>query len=107
MKTYVVKYAKIDRRGAWREYKKAVTTDGIADHVVKEMKLSKVAARTYGDRRGLFLSATEVRPATKFPYEYERVPNGEYWYKDDGANIVKGENPAFVTYFDGGLKEFF
>lgn len=36
-KTYIVKYTKVNRAGAWRDYKKEVVTDDIADYVINAL----------------------------------------------------------------------
>ena len=104
-KTYIVKYTKVNRVGAWRDYAKEVVTDDIVNYVINKMKLSRVSARTYGDRKGLFLCATEVEQSDRNFYKYRTTKGGEYWFvKDD--EIVKGKSSGY-GYFDFKLKSWY
>ena len=106
-KTYIVCYTKINRAGSLRDYRKEVVTDDIVDYVTNKMKLSRVSSRPYADRKGLFLSATEVEKSDKVFYKYRGVAFGEYWYKDRDDQIVRGMSSYFVKYYDFKLKSWF
>lgn len=104
-KIYIVKYTKVNRAGAWRDYKKEVVTDDIADYVINKMKLSRVTARSYSDRKGLFLCAIEVEKSDRNFYKYRGVAFGEYWYNVNDQ-IVQGMSSDLVKYYDYKLKEW-
>ena len=105
-KTYIVCHTKFNRAGALRDYRQDVVTDDLADYVINKMKLSRVSARSYADRKGLFLSATEVEKSDNLFYKYRSVAFGEYWYKVGDDKIVKGMSSDFIKYYDFKLKSW-
>ena len=87
IKNYIVDWYNKTRNGAWRDYRKVVQTDNIESYVKDKMKLV-VGCRAFGQYKGTFRSATEVRESKSFAYMYEGVKGGEYWFTENG-NMVK------------------
>ena len=86
MKTYIVDWYNKTRNGAWRDYRKAVSTDNIESYVRNKMKLV-VGCLAYGRYKGTFRSATEVRESKSFGYQYEGIKGGQYWYSKDNKLV--------------------
>ena len=101
MKTYIVDWYNKTRNGAWRNYRKAVSTDNIESYVRDKMKLV-VGYRAFGQYKGTFGSATEVRESQSFGYQYEGIKGGEYWFTKDNK-IVRGV-ATWMNKYDYKLK---
>ena len=97
-KTYIVDWTNKTRRG-WRDYRKVVETDNIAEYVKEKMKLC--FGVVFG--KGMFRSATEVVKSERFGYVWEQVKGGEYWFTRD-TSIVSGTVSWSGNYYDYKLK---
>lgn len=97
-KTYIVDWTNKTKRG-WRDYRKVVETDNIAEYVKKKMKLHFGVA--WG--MGMFRSATEVSKSERFGYAWKEVKGGEYWFTRD-TSIVSGTVSWSGNYYDYKLK---
>ena len=100
-KTYIVDWYNKTRNGAFRNYRKAVSTDDIESYIRDKMKLV-VGCRAFGHYKGTFTSATEVRESKSFGYKYEGIKGGEYWFTEDGK-MVKGV-ATWMDKYDYKLK---
>lgn len=102
MKTYIVDWHNKTRNGAWRNYRKAVSTDNIESYVRDKMKLV-VGCKAFGQYKGTFGSATEVRESKSFGFRYEGVKGGEYWFTSKEGKIVRGV-ATWMNKYDYKLK---
>ena len=99
-KTYIVDWTNKTRRG-WRDYRKVVETDNIAEYVKGKMKLHFGVVCG----KGMFRSATEVVKSERFGYAWKEVKGGEYWFTRDTSMLV-GEITWVANYFDYKLKSW-
>ena len=101
MKSFIIEWTVKARNGSWRDYRRYVETDNVAE-AIKKMRFSLTGIPYGAYYKGAFRSATEVVHTEAFSYRFKNLIGGQYYFVKDG--VLTQSTCTWSRWYDYKLK---